>query len=231
MGMIIRVLYNNQDWQAPCKNPGKDGGCWLCFENNVNINPPSLEDEICKGHCWEQHLCTEYRWGCTPQGRMFGYRAYLGMKAFFVFKQSDGNYTLWGRTTVNSVDNKLIEEGRDDEAGFAFIHFNPFEPLTREKWVMNLSDIQLVGEKWLMGRYRYINSEREAHMEQLIEGLISEKRARNSIATQPISNTNLNINIAPKIYERLEYAANEEGRQIEEIVREAIAEWLKGRRE
>lgn len=230
MGLIIRVLYNNQNWQAPCKKPGKDNLCWLCFENNVNIKQPNREDDECTGHCWEQHLCTEYRWGCTARGRIFGSRAYPGMKVFFIFKQPDGNYTIWAKTTVSSVDDRLVGGDREDEAGFAFIHFNPFEPLPREKWVANLSDIQLVGRKWLMGRYRYINAERETYLEELSEGLIPAKQTASTIVPQHISNTNLNINIAPNTYEKLQLIANDEGRQIDEIVREAIAEWLRARK-
>jgi len=196
----------------------------------VAIKPPTPTDEVCTGNCWELHLCSEYRWGCIPKGRVFGHRAYPGANVFFVFKQPDGKYTLWGETTVHSIDDKPLDEGRDDEMGFAFIHFNQFEPIPREKWVINLTDIQLVDEKWLMGRYRYINSEREAYLEQLIEGPVPENRAKSlSVAPRQNSRT-LNISVVPAVYDRLEYIANEEGRQIDEIVREAVAEWLRERK-
>ncbi|HUU63666.1 MAG TPA: hypothetical protein VMX96_07105 [Dehalococcoidia bacterium] len=230
MGLVIRVLYNNQSWEAPCRNPGKDSLCWLCFEENVKISHPSPEDEVCKGHCWEQDLRIKYRWGCTPKGRTFGSRAYPGMKVFFISKQPDGNYTMWGKTTVRGVDDKPAGGDREDEAGFAFIHFNPFEPLPRDKWVTNLSDLQLVGRKWLMGRYRYIDSEREAYFEELSEGVTSVKQTIGATVPQQISSTNLNMNIAPNTYEKLQLIANDEGRQIDEIVREAIAEWLRARK-
>jgi hypothetical protein len=151
------------------------------------------------------------------------------MKVFFISKQPDGNYTMWGKTTVRKVDDILTGGDREDEAGFAFIHFNPFEPLPREKWVANLSDIQLVGRKWPMGRYRYIDSERGANLEELSEGLISVKQTLGATVPQQISNTNLNINIASNTYEKLQIIANDEGRQMDEIVREAIAEWLRAR--
>lgn len=232
MSMIIRVLYNNQDWRSPCRTPGKDIGCWNCFVSAfLGIDPPSRDDEVCTGHCWEQHLCTEYKWGCTPKGRNFGYQAYRGVKVFFVFRQPDGNYTLWGKTTVRDIDDEPAEKGGDYEIGFAFIHFDPFEPLPQVKWVRNLSDVQLVGEKWLMGRYRYIDAEKEDYLEQLIEGEVSAKQAEITAATPASNNVNLSISVMPNIYKKLEGIANEEGRQIDEIVREAIAEWVKGRLE
>ena len=235
MSMVIRVLYNNQGWRAPCNTPGtrntpdRDSLCWLCFKGNVNIRMPSLNDEECSGHCWEQHICTEYRWGCAPKGRIFGPSAYPGIKVYFIYKQPDGNYTLWGRTTVSDVDKSIAGGDREDEAGFSFIHFNPFEPLPREKWVSNLSDIQLVGNQWRQGRYRYINTQREAYLEGLIEGATPEKQTTMTKEPLHVSKNNLNINIAPNIYEKLQIVADCEGRQIDEIVREAIAEWLRAR--
>jgi len=230
MGMVIRVLYNNQDWKSPCETPGKDIGCWHCFASAfLGIDPPSQDDKECKGHCWEQHLCVEYKWGCTPKGRTFGYQAYRGIKVFFVFKQPDGNYTLWAKTTVRDIDAEPADKGRDYEVGFTFIHFDPFEPLSKEKWVKNLRDVQLVGEKWLMGRYRYIDTEKEDYLEQLIEGGASKERAQMPATTLTSNNISLIINVTPNIHKKLESIANEEGRPIDEIVREAIAEWMKGR--
>lgn len=230
MGMIIRVLYNNQDWKAPCITPGKDVGCWNCLESYfLGIEPPSRDDEVCTGHCWEQHLCTEYKWGCTPKGRMFSYRAYRGMKVFLVFRQPSGFYTLWGKTTVRDIDDTVATEGRDYEVGFAFIHLEPFEPLPKEKWVSNLKDVQLAGEMWLMGRYRYIDEEKEAYLEKLIEGEVPEEQVETPVTIPTSNSTSLSINVTPNIYKKLESIANEEGRQIDEIVREAVAEWIKER--
>lgn len=229
MGIVIRTLYNNRSWQAPCNSPYKDRGCSLCFEPNVDIKPPSISDEVCTGNCWERNLCIKYRWGGIPKGRTFGGQAYIGMKAFFVCKQLDGNYTLWGKTTVQSIDDNVLEEGEDDEKGFAFIHFSPFEALPKDKWVRDLTAQQLVGKKWLMGRHRYIDTGRETYLEQLIKRTTTEKRAEGSIITPPPSNSTLNIRIMPNIDKKLEEMAYKEGRQKDEIVREAIAEWLKGR--
>lgn len=168
MAIIIRVLYNNENWQAPCRNPGGDRGCWSCFKPNVNIRPPSLNDDVCNGSCWEQHLCTEYKWGCTPQGNIFGKRAYPGILVFFVFKQPDGKYTLWGKTVARSIDDNIVRQGKDYEEGFSFIHFNSFEPLPRTKWIKNLTAVAIVGKSWGRGRYRYIDAAKEASLLQMI---------------------------------------------------------------
>ena len=230
MAMVIRTLYNNQGWRAPCLQPGKDPECWLCFEDNVAIKAPNLTDEVCSGDCWERYICSRYRWGCTPRGRTFGYRAYRGNKVFFIFKQQDGNYTLWGKSLVKSVDTEPLKQGEEGEIGFAFIHFDPFEPLTRDKWVSNLSDIQLVGKRWLRGRYRYIDHEKETYLEQLIEGIVLEPQIEIPVLARPTATIDVSVSLMPNICKKLEDIAGEEGRQVDEVIREAIAEWLKDRR-
>jgi|GEM_PF-2334280 len=228
MGLVIRVLYNNQFWQAPCTKPGADASCWQCFsEGNLEIERPSKADEICSGHCWEQHLCVDLRWGCTPQGRVYGSRAYSGQKVFFAFRQQDGKYTMWGKTTVSSLDEKPLEGGTNYEKGFAFIHFNPFKPELREKWIANLSDKQLVGNKWLMGRYRFIDAEHETYLEKLMEGSVPQKQPRPASSIRANSNTTIDLDLSPNIYQKLENIANDEGRNMDDVVKEAIAEWLK----
>lgn len=228
MAVVIRVVYNNQDWGAPCKTPGKDNLCWYCFMGILDIRSPKRDDAICSGHCWEQYLCNDYKWGCTPKGRVFGYQAYRGATVFLVFKQPDGNYTIWAKTTVSAVDTEPMKNGNDYEEGFAFIHFNPFAPLPRDKWVRNISDVRLVGAKWLQGRYRYIDANQEKYLEQLIEGEAPEEKVETAVATQT-GGIDLSITVMPNVYKKLESIANEEGRQIDEIVREAIAEWVKER--
>jgi len=229
MGIIIRTLYNNQDWKAPCKTPGKDRNCFACFSPQVAIQSPLPTDDVCTGHCWEQHLCTNYRWGCTPKGRKYSYRAHPGVKVFFVFRGPDGLYTLWGKSVVSSVDDDIVTSGVEDEDGFSFIHFTPFVPLTSDKWVRNLKDYELVGTKWLMGRHRYIDLDAEVELEKRIEGATLEGQNEGATATMSKGSISLTIDVIPRIHEKLRRLSNEEGRPIDEIVREAIAEWLKGR--
>jgi len=227
MAIVLRVLYNNRDWQAPCTAPGKDNKCFLCFKDNVNIRKPSPSDSVCSGHCWEQHICKDFKWGCTPKGRVYGNRAYPGIKAFFVFKQPDGKYTLWGRSTVKSVNSNIVEEGEEWEEGFAFIHFDAFEPLPTDKWVKDLSDLELVGESWRIGRHRFLSREREIALERLIDRVTDTPKSDSIAASGHSSKTGIYVDLAPIIRQRLNKIAQEEGREVEEIVRQAIAEWLK----
>lgn len=228
MGIVIRTLYNNQDWQALCKQPRPYNECKRCFNPKEAILSPSPSDEVCTGNCWERNICVKYRWGFTRKGNKFGARAHIGMKVFFVHKQTGGKqalYTLWGKTTAQSIDDKVVAEGQDDEKGFAFIHFSPFEPLPRDKWKYNLTAYELVGKEWRQGTFRYIDGRGEACLEQLIEGTIAESPPEPSHS----GDSTLVVKIMPNIEEKLAKAAYEEGRQKDEIFREAIAEWLKGR--
>ena len=230
MAVVIRVVYNNQDWQAPCETPGQDSRCWRCLQPGLGIERPDPSDKVCSGDCWERRLRTEYRYGCIPKGRTYGNRAQPGTKVFFVFRQPHGKYTLWGKTTIRSIDSEPVKEGQNYEKGYAFAHFEPFEPMPKEKWVPNLSDKELVGSAWRMGLHRYIDAGQEAKLEQFIAGLAPEKRTGDSVATSVAGRMSITIDVAPTMYANLKNVATNEGRGIDEIVREAIAEWLKGRK-
>lgn len=233
MAIVIRVAYNNRDWKGPCDAPGKANSCWYCFAGFLQIKPPRKDDIICSGDCWERRLCTDYKWGCTPKGRVYGPDAYPGATVFMVFKQPDGNYTLWGKTTVKAVDADPMKSDKDFENGFAFIHFNPFEPLPRDKWVTDLSDVQLVGARWLQGRHRYIDMNSEKYLHRLAEeGTHEEGSGLRTIVESSASDNrgvDFTITVMPNIYGRLDDIATEEGRAIDELIREAIADWLRGR--
>ena len=228
MGLVIRCMFNNQDWKDACIKPGEDWECEMCFLSPVNIRPPKKDDEVCSGHCWERYICRKYRWGCTPQGRTFA-QAYKGMKVFFVYKHFMGNYTIWATTKVINVDDHPMQTGVEDEDGFVFIHFEPFDPLPREKWVPELSDQQLVGELWRQGRFRYIDKEREQYLEQLIERTGVDEISTVKSLLEPSRSSVISIELMPNIRKRLDQVAKHEGRTIEEIIREATAEWLRSR--
>jgi hypothetical protein len=232
MGLVIRVLYNNQNWQSPCKRPGMDGLCQACLRENKNldIKRPSKSDEVCQGLCWERDLCTNYEWGCTPRGREFGSRAYKGKRVFFVFQQPDHKYTLWGRTTVDSVNVPPKRTLTGHEVGYnSWMRFTAFNPLLRDRWVKDLSDIDLVEEMWKQGRYRFISASKEAELENLMKVTESGKSTESSTNALPISGTIVRLELAPTIITRLKKAANEDGRLPEDIIREAIAGWLRER--
>jgi len=233
MAIVIRVAYNNKDWKGPCDTPGKDDFCRHCFTGFLEIKPPQRDDIICSGDCWERRLCKDYKWGCTPKGRVYGTNAYRGESVFLVFKQPDGNYTVWGKSTVSAVDTELMKSDKDFEDGFAFIHFNPFEPLPHDEWATDLSDVQLVGARWLQGRHRYIDTNREKYLDQLIERGTPEESIELPVAVKSgssdIKGIDVTITIMPNIYKKLEGIATEEGRNIDELVREAIAGWIRNR--
>ena len=219
MAMVIRTLYNNQDWSGPCIRPGEDPNC-SCFTAWRAIGRPSLDDEICSGHCWERYICTRYRWGCTPPGNTFN-RAYVGSKVFLVFSQRDGLYTLWGVTKVMGTDGQPRQEGGEDEKGFAFVHFEPFTPLPKDKWVRDLRDLDLVGASWRMGTFRYISTQQESYLESLLQGHRPE--------SQPSTYVNFTLKIMGHIDEKLNRIASMEGREKEDLIRQAIAEFVNAR--
>lgn len=233
MAIVIRTAYNNSDWKGPCSYPGKDPLCWQCFTGSIQIRPPNKHDVVCSGDCWERRICTEYRWGCTPKGRMYGPAAYPGAKAYLVFTQPDGNYTIWGKTKVKSTDDEVMHTGRSFEDGYAFIHFEPFEPLSRGEWVTGLSDVQLVGAKWLQGRHRYIDSNQERYLDQLVDGTTASQSTtipiEAGISGKKGDKTTLGTQVSSGILKELEEIASVEGRTIDELVREAIAEFIRNR--
>lgn len=229
MAIVIRTAYNNKDWKAPCDAPGKDPLCFYCFKGLLRIHEPDRSDIVCSGHCWEEHLCNDYKWGCPPRGRFFGPNAYPGAAVFLVFKQPDNNYTIWGKTVISSVDEETMQSDKDYENGFSFIHLDSFDPLPRDKWVNNIPDKQLVGAKWLMGRHRYIDANQEKYLDKLIAGEVPEEMAETAAIAQTGNGVDITITLMPNIYEKLKGIAAEEGRRIDEIMREAIAKWLKER--
>ena len=166
--LVIRTLYNNQGWRAPCKLPYGDPACYYCPGNklHLDIRGPSPGRDPCDGECWERELCRLYCWGCNPSGRRWGPRAKPGMRVFFVLREAPKNgprrYTLWGKTTIKTIDS-LPGTG-----GFYFIHFDEFQPAPRHKWRMDLSAADIVGNAFGSGIYRYVPS----GIAQRLEGVI-----------------------------------------------------------
>jgi len=122
-----------------------------------------------------------------------------------------------------------MKSENDFEDGFAFIHFEPFEPLPRENWVSNLSEDQLVGALWRQGRFRYISKGREQYLEQLINGSNAFKGVEFRPIEQPDKLEVVNAKLMTSVVTRLTTIAQYEGRTTEEIIREAVAEWLRRR--
>lgn len=233
MGIVIRTAFNNQGWARPCKNPLKDPQCYQCTEGRVYVNggkPITVDDNgFCKGEiqdgepwCWEQTLCTKYFWG-NAIGK-WGPRAYPGEKVYLVYRELSGLYTLWGRTKVDWIDNNAKPCPN--------LYLEPFKPLSDDKWVRGLSDIGLTNKVWLRPNFRYIDNEREAFCDSLIEGKAREQESKKQpeiSQTGQVDYMTINLRLKRNVVDRLEKIAYREGRDVEEMVREAIAEWLKGR--
>ena len=234
MGIIIRTAFSNRGWTGRCKNPLKDQRCYQCTEGRIWINwgKPVEEDEngFCKGQqpppgysvwCLEQILCTEYYW---ENWRGKWRRAYPEQKVYLVYRERDGSYTLWGRTEVGRVDNEAEPHPK--------LCLKPFSPLPKDRRVRGLSDIDLTGKPWLRLTYRYIDNKRDAFLDSRMEGGLrdqkfEEKPKNRSIS--PADYTTVTLRLKQNVVERLGKIAYREGREVEEIIREAIAEWLKGR--
>jgi len=149
---------------------------------------------------------------------------------FFVFRQPGNRYTLWAATTIDAVNVPPIRRLTDHEAEYRFwIRFSPFKPLPEDKWVKDLRDIDLVGEQWRQGMYRFIDPAKEAELERLIKGGVSEKPLGSSPGILPVRGNAVSVSLAPSVYDRLQRAARYEGRELEDIIKEAVAEWLRSR--
>jgi hypothetical protein len=235
VGLAIRTAYNNQGWANPCKNPKKDRCCYKCFRGALFINDGKIltEDEngYCKGNptnypladitnawCWEQVLCAKYIWG-NVIGKWKD--VYQGMPVYFTYVEVDNSYTIWGHSIVDRIDNS-----RDK---YPPIYFKPFSPLPQDKWIKNLSDIDITGKPWRQLHYRYLD---ENHT-KYISSLISEDVKRENIVKPlPVIEPyeKLEIELKGNIKQELEKISKEEGRDIQELVREAIAKLIKERK-
>jgi hypothetical protein len=90
------------------------------------------------------------------------------VKVFFVFrefhKNKPGLYTLWGKTTIATVDSSA---GTD---GYYFIHFDQFEPAPRRTWKGHLTAEEIVGERFGRGIVRYISDPIADELDKMIPG-------------------------------------------------------------
>jgi len=232
MGIVFRVAFNNGNWSSPCLKPGLDSRFDECRKGKLRVDPPGPTDDLCRGGCWERDLCVNFEWGCTPEGRKFNtIRAYPGEKVFFVFKQPNSKYTLFAETTVKGVNTPPIRKKQPQEGNYKyFMQFEEFKPLPEDKWVKNQSGLELVNAEWRTGRYRFISADQVTRLENKIKGLIQTDHRATELPSVS-SKKSIRFDISSAIYERLQAHADGEGRTIEEIIRQAIAEWLQRRKE
>jgi hypothetical protein len=232
MGIVIRTVFNNQGWAGPCKNPLKDYRCFKCVEGgglNINEGKSIDEDErgFCKGvsmgdpklgerWCWEQTLCTKFFWRNVIGKWRY---AIVEMPVYFVYSEFDGSLTLWGHSVIDRIEN---------EYEYPTLYFRPFKPLPQDKWVKGLRGRELTGEHWKQLHYRYLDEKHEAYLNSLIQGKERLESTKSPILSSKDYET-LNFQLRRDIKEKLEKIANNEGREIEDVIREAVAKIIRNR--
>jgi hypothetical protein len=231
MGIVLRVAFSNSSWAGPCANPLDDPARFeQCIKQKIRVGTrreqgapldriTQREDGKCASTCYEQKLCTDDpRWQ-TALGTWR--QAQAGDKTYFVFRQAGPRalYTLWGRSRVTRVEG-------------CYIFFERFEPLPEAKWRENLTARQLVENEWKQGFYRYVDALQEDKLDSLVEGGEPEaaQSGKLSVPSADSLASPVSVELKPHVREKLERIALEEGRDVEEVVREAVGEWLRSRK-
>lgn len=241
-GLVIRTVFNNQKWRAPCREPWNDPQCYKCRSGNLFINRgnPIQQDEdgFCIGTnpvplhglceqpiwCWEQVLCVKYFWG-NPTGKWR--QVETGMPVFFVYQEPDRTYTLWGWSTIREIRNDTTYE-------YPLLFFEPFEPLPEERWAKNLTSEAITGiKRWNMPFYRYLDKIHTEYLLSLVEGKkLSFETLSSPSETEIIKEREyevLKLPLRKDIFQKLGEVAWREGRDIKDLIREAVADILRRR--
>lgn len=234
-GLVIRTVFNNQGWAGRCINPLNDPKCFKCSEGGLYINKgnPIEEDDqgVCKGEpenyplnypandeafwCWEQVLCREYFWG-NVRGKWRD--VFIGMPVYFVYVDENKTLTLWGFSEIARIEN--------NRADYPTIFFKSFEPMPKEKWVEGLTGEEITGENWKQLHYRYLDETHERRLALLTEGKTAILTAKNQTAERL---ENAGIILKKDIREKLQKIAHAEGREVDDLIREAVAKLIRDR--
>lgn len=234
-GLVIRTVFNNQGWAGRCVKPLSDIKCFKCMEGGLYINKgnPIEEDEkgICKGEpedyplfedeagwCWEQVLCKKYFWG-NVKGKWR--QTFKEMPVYFVHPELDGSLTLWGHSLIERIDNEPHE--------YPPIYFKPFKPLPQDRWVKGLTGEEIVGEKWRQLHFRYLDESHEKYLSALVQGKRNPPLPKVALYVEAYDA--LTVELRRDVKEKLEKIAHTEGREVKELVREAVAKLIRERSE
>ena len=136
------------------------------------------------------------------------------MPVYFLFPGPDRTLTLWGQSVVETVNNSFDR--------YSLISFKPFKPLAADRWVKGLTGEAVTGRPWRQGQYRYLDERHEQFLSALIEG----GPARPIIAPRSEVTT---VILRADIREKLERIAEDEGREVEDLIKEAIARIIRDR--
>lgn len=237
VGLVIRTAFNNQGWAGRCINPLGDNRCFKCREGGLYINKgnPIEEDETgyCKGEpeeyplylpedgdeafwCWEQVLCKKYFWG-NVKGKWR--EAFKGMPVYFVYAEENRTLTLWGHSVIDKIN--------DEPKRYPPIFFKSFKPLPQDKWVKGLTGEKITGSSWRQLHYRYLDERHENYLSSLVKGEGKLKPLTTILHSE--GHETLNFQLKKDIKEKLGKIANNEGREIEDIIREAVAKLIRDR--
>jgi hypothetical protein len=233
VGLVIRTAFNNQGWKGPCKNPLSDSRCFKCKEGGLYINKgnPIEEDAdgYCKGEpdeyplggnvvwCWEQILCKEFLWG-NVKGKWR--QVTEKMPVYFVYPELDGTLTLWGHSIIERINN--------DPDEYPPIYFRPFDSMPQDRWVKGLTGEEITGKKWGSLHFRYLDERHERYLASLVEGKGQFEETRSSIRPSERLEI-LDIELRRDIKEKIDKIAHTEGREIKDLIREAVAKLIRER--
>ena len=238
--LVLRTLYNNRGWKDKCVSPFNDPLCWRCQDARKKIaqgksidlvfTPPNVDDvggKECSGKCWEQKFAKDnnFKWGSKKQ---YGVRS--GERVFLVFEKKNHNtkkieYRIWGSTIVSQVN---IEQQADPTSNYKYwLRLKEFEALPPEKWSQPLSDIELIGSQWKQGAYRYIYDEAQvAFLEKLVSGAPMKEVGNKSNFVSLAVKTKDEL-LSPNIEQKVQEIAKSQGRTRDDIIKQAVFEWLK----
>lgn len=155
MGIIFRVVFNNQGWSGKCKNALSDYRLFKCQNIKVFIGHGRFEVDnygTCISECWEASLCSSFSWeshlGNFNESRAHG-------SAYFVYSARDNSLTFWGKSQIRDVAGNRV-------------HFEPFSPLPDERYVHGLRAKDFLGTVWGNSTYRYLSEQQEGNLKQLV---------------------------------------------------------------
>ncbi len=139
MGMIIRTVFNNNNWDGACKDADRDRRLYKCKDKIFNTKYKVNKRGNCLAKCWESTLCKNFYW-INPLGNFDVDRA--KGDAFFVYQDLDNSLVLWGKSKISNVNKNKVK-------------FYEFTPLAQEKWVRGLLPENILGAKFGRGTFRY----------------------------------------------------------------------------
>ncbi len=238
-GLVIRTAFNNQGWAGRCEHPLNDQRCFKCLEGGLYINrgDPITEEDgngYCKGEpeeyplsyladvdeeywCWEQILCKKYCWG-NVKGKWR--KVFREMPVYFVYPEINKTLTLWGHSVIDKTDNT--------HKVYPPIFFKPFKPMPENKWIKGLTGEEITGKKWGQLNFRYLDKSHEQYLSSLVEGK-ERLQYRSSDSNVLESYEGLSVELKRDIKEKLVKIANNEGREIKDVIREAVAKLIRER--